>query len=120
LGQSCGDVVEQGVQVGEDFHGRDAACCQRVRSSPIAIEGRLRVALRARWPEPLRDPFVSRRVGTLSNSTTVETCAGPPAIRGAIRGAKWGHLGWLESSYPCRLRAKADCLPPTLIRFVRS
>jgi hypothetical protein len=22
--------------------------------------------------------------------------------------------------YPCRLRAKAYCLPPTLIRFVRS
>jgi hypothetical protein len=25
-----------------------------------------------------------------------------------------------ESSYPCLLRAKAGCLRPTLIRFVRS
>jgi hypothetical protein len=42
-----------------------------------------------------KDPFVSRMVRTLSIRTTVETCAGPPAMRGAIRGAKSGHLGWL-------------------------
>jgi hypothetical protein len=35
----------------------------------------------------------------------VDTCAVPPATRGAIRGANWGHLGWL---YTLRGRSRAS------------
>ena len=76
--------------------GRDAACCQRVRSSPIAIEGRLRVAPACAMAGTMTGPVCElARSGRYRSAPTVETCAGPPAMRGAIRGAKWGRLGWL-------------------------
>jgi hypothetical protein len=42
------------------------------------------------WPS-----FLNCTVRTHSIRTTVQACARPGGKSGAIRGAKWGYLGWL-------------------------